>query len=313
MSQPIGERVRLADLPCSDLKVIEMIDTEMPQIDAAAIERDVRQELATFQSRYPLRSVEIERRPWVFRRTPGRAAAQMPIVMLPGIQGGGDIFFAVALLLGERMPVITINAPDIPDVAQIRAGLAGLLTKLGIRRANILGSSLGGYLAQSFALFHSDIVAQLVIANGFIDVSAFTSTLPPASTVAAMDAVELVQQNLRVLFAIPNRSEGEVRLKAAVKALVGPAQTLENYKSRVLLMMGAQPLAEAPIAPERVMILDDDHDPLLLPAMRDAVRKRFASSEQHSIDGGGHLPAVQRPALFAELLTQRLIADAPDH
>jgi pimeloyl-ACP methyl ester carboxylesterase len=47
--------------------------------------------------------------------------------------------------------------------------------------------------------------------------------------------------------------------------------------------------------------------------MRDAVRKRFARSEQHSIDGGGHLPAVQRPARFAELLTQRLIADAPDH
>jgi pimeloyl-ACP methyl ester carboxylesterase len=290
-----------------------MNDAEMPQIDAARIERDVRQKLATFQSRYPLRSLEIDRRTWVFRRTPGRAARQVPIVMLPGIQGGGDIFFEAALSLGELMPVITINAPDIQDVAQIRAGLAGLLSKLGIRRTNILGSSLGGYLAQSFALLHSDNVAQLVIANGFIDVAAFIITLPPASTVAAMDAADLVQQNLRALFAMPNRSEGEARLKAAVKALVGPAQTLENYKSRVLLMMGAQPLAEAPIAPERVMIIDDDHDPLLLPAMRDAVRKRFARSEQHSIDGGGHLPAVQRPARFAELLTQRLITDAPNH
>ena len=290
-----------------------MNDAEIPQIDAALIERDTCQKLATFQSRYPLRSLEIDRRTWVFRRTPGRAAGQVPIVMLPGIQGGGDIFFEVALSLGELMPVITINAPDIEDAAEIRAGLAGLLSKLGIRRANLLGSSLGGYLAQSFALLHPDNVAQLVIANGFIDVAPFTITLPPASTVAAMDAAELVQQNLRALFAIPSRSEGEVRLKAAVKTLVGPAQTLENYKSRVLLMMGAPPLAEAPIAPERVMIIDDDHDPLLLPAMRDAVRKRFARSEQHSIDGGGHLPAVQRPARFAELLTQRLITDAPNH
>jgi maspardin len=290
-----------------------MDDAQMPQIDAAAIERDVHQKLATFQSRYPLRSVEIERRTWFFRRTPGRAASQVPIVMLPGIQGGGDIFFEVALSLGELTPVITINAPDIHDVAQFREGLAGFLSKLAIRRANILGSSLGGYLAQSFALLHSNNIVQLVIANGFIDVAPFTITLPPVSIIAAMDAAELVQQNLRALLAIPNRSEGEVRLKAAVKALVGPAQSLENYKSRVLLMMGAQPVAEAPIEPERVMIIDDDHDPLLLPAMRDAVRKRFARSEQHSIDGGGHLPAVQRPARFAELLTPRLIADASDH
>jgi maspardin len=127
--------------------MIEMNDAEMQQIDAAVIERDTRQKLATFQSRYPLRSLEIHRRTWVFRRTPGRAAGQVPIVMLPGIQGGGDIFFEVALSLGGLMPVITINAPDIEDIAEIRAGLAGLLSKLGIRRANLLGSSLGGYLA----------------------------------------------------------------------------------------------------------------------------------------------------------------------
>src|ERR1700676_4043362 len=141
-----------------------MNDAEMPQIDAAVIERYTCQTLARFQFRYPLRSVEIDRRTWVFRRTPGRASGQVPIVMLPGIQGGGDLFFEVALSLGELMPVITINAPDIEDAAETRAGLAGLLSKLGIRRTNLLGSSLGGYLAQSFTLLHSDNVAQLVIA-----------------------------------------------------------------------------------------------------------------------------------------------------
>jgi pimeloyl-ACP methyl ester carboxylesterase len=44
--------------------------------------------------------------------------------------------------------------------------------------------------------------------------------------------------------------------------------------------------------------------------MRDAVRERFAQSEQHPIDGGGHLPAIQRPAIFADLLRRRFIGDA---
>jgi pimeloyl-ACP methyl ester carboxylesterase len=143
----------------------------------------------------------------------------------------------VGLSLGELMPVITINPPAIEDVARIRARPAGLLGRLGIRRTNLLGASLGGYLARNFVLLHSDNVAQLVIANGFIDVVAFTITLPPASTGAAMDAAGIVQQTLRALFFVPTRSEGDVRLKRAVKALFGLAQILENYKSHVLLIM----------------------------------------------------------------------------
>jgi pimeloyl-ACP methyl ester carboxylesterase len=150
------------------------------------------------------------------------------------------------LLLRNEMPLdIGSRSLDIlialveraGDVARIRARPAGLLGRLGIRRTNLLGASLGGYLARNFVLLHSDNVAQLVIANGFIDVVAFTITLPPASTGAAMDAAGIVQQTLRALFFVPTRSEGDVRLKRAVKALFGLAQILENYKSHVLLIM----------------------------------------------------------------------------
>jgi pimeloyl-ACP methyl ester carboxylesterase len=58
------------------------------------------------------------------------------------------------------------------------------------------------------------------------------------------------------------------------------------------------------------MPIDDDHDPMLPPDMRDAVRAQFRRSEQHAIDGGGHLPAIQRPARFADLLRRRLVRDA---
>ncbi len=69
--------------------------------NAAAVEADVSKELAVFQAHYPLRSKTVEGRSWVFRWTPGKSAEQRPIVMLPGIQGGGDIFFKVALALGD--------------------------------------------------------------------------------------------------------------------------------------------------------------------------------------------------------------------
>jgi maspardin len=281
-----------------------------PRIDIAAIEAGARSRLAKFQQTYPLRSVGVGGRTWAFRRTAGRSDNHLPVLMLPGIQGGGDILFEAALALGDAIPVITVSAPDIEDVTEMSASIERFMNAIGVDRANVVGSSLGGYLAQSVALRSPEMVDQLVIANGFIDVSTFVQRLPPAATVQNADAARLVEQNLRPLFAMPAADAGQVRLKAVVKALVGPMQTLENYKSRLLLVMGAYPLAAPSIPSERVMIIDDDHDPMLPPDMRDAVRARFRRSEQHAIDGGGHLPAIQRPAQFADLLRRRLVRDA---
>jgi maspardin len=276
----------------------------------ATVEADVSQNLAKFQSRYPLRSKTVAGRAWVFRRTPGKSANQCPIVMLPGIQGGGDIFFETVLALGEVLPIVTVNTPDIEDATEMVAETAGLLAALNLPRVNLVGSSLGGYLAQKFALDFPDRVEQLTIANGFIDIEAFRATAPPASSFVGMDAAAIVAKNVGDLLASPSLDDGQVRLKAAVKALVGPAQTLENYKSRMLLMMSATPLAAPPIAPDRVTIVDDARDPMIPPAMRAAVRKRFDRSEQHEIEGGGHLPAIQRPTIFADILRRRLMTDA---
>ena len=287
-----------------------MSDNTLSTDKVATIEADVSKELAMFQARYPLRSKTVAGRSWVFRRTPGKSAQQSPIVMLPGIQGGGDIFFKVVLALGVDLPIVTVNAPDIEDATAMVAGTADLLTALNLPRVNLIGSSLGGYLAQKFALDFPDRVEQLAIANGFIDIEPFRATAPSASSIAGMDAAALVAKNVGELLDSPSSDDGQVRLKAAVKALVGPAQTLENYKSRMLLMMSATPLAAPPISPDRVTIVDDDRDPMIPPAMRAAVRERFARSEQHAIDGGGHLPAIQRPTIFTDILRRRMMTDA---
>jgi maspardin len=286
-----------------------MSSAAKPKTDATTIEADARSKLSRFQQIHPLRSADVGGRAWVYRWTPGRSSEQLPVVMVPGIQGGGDVFFEVALVLGDLIPVITLNAPDIEDVTEISSDLVAFLRAIGVARANFVGTSLGGYLAQSVALRSPGIVDQLVIANGFIDVSTFVEKLPPAAAVRETDAVQLVEQNLQPLLAMPAFDEGQVRLKTVLKALVGVVQTLENFKSRLLLAMGAPRLAVPSIPAERVMIIDDDHDPILPPEMRDAVRKRFRRSEQHAIDGGGHLPAIQRPAQFVDLLRRRLVRD----
>jgi maspardin len=274
-------------------------------IDVSAERARSFDKLVKFQREYPLRSVNVNGRSWAFRRTLGRTAGQIPLVMLPGIQGGGDIFFETAMTLGRELPLITVSAPDIDDDAEMTEELAHFLLSLHLHRVHFLGSSLGGYLVQRFALSEPEIVDQLVIANGFYDATAFVAKLPPISTFVNMDAAVLVEKNLEPLMRGPEDDVGQVKLKAAVVALVGPMQTLDNYKSRLLLMIGSTPLMAPPISVERVMLIDDEHDPMIPPPMREAMRNRFATSELHRIDGGGHLPAIQRPEQFSTLLRQR--------
>jgi len=70
-----------------------MSSAAKPQTDAAAIEADARSKLSRFQQIHPLRSAGVGGRAWLYRRTPGRSSEQLPVVMMPVIQGGGDVFF----------------------------------------------------------------------------------------------------------------------------------------------------------------------------------------------------------------------------
>jgi maspardin len=262
--------------------------------------------LARFQQCYPRTAVRAAGTVWSFRRTPGQGTEATTILMLPGIQGGGDVFFDTALRLGAALPLLTVDAPDLDDVSTMTAATAAFLDALGLQRVHILGASLGGYLAQAFALAHPERVDQLLIANGFHDPRPFLSKLPPAATFAAMDAGSLVRKNLASLLEAPAEDPGVASLQAIMAALVGPVQSLTNYKSRLLLLMGAAPLDRPQIPDSRVMVVDDDQDPMVPAEMRNALRSRYANAELHAVTGGGHMPAIQRPAEFAELVGRRL-------
>jgi pimeloyl-ACP methyl ester carboxylesterase len=262
--------------------------------------------LALFQHSFPRTSVNAAGAVWTFRRTCGQASQARTIVMLPGIQGGGDVFFDAVLRLGAALPIVTVDAPDLDDVGTMTAATAAFLDALHLNRVHILGASLGGYLAQAFALAYPGRVDQLLIANGFYDPRPFLAKQPPAATVAAMDADSLVRKNLAALIEAPADDPGVACLQAVMAALVGPVQSMTNYKSRLMLLMGAKRLERPQIPDSRVMIVDDDQDPMVPAEMRNALRSRYAKAEHHAVSGGGHMPAIQRPAEFAELVGRRL-------
>ena len=93
-----------------------------------------------------------------------------PVVLVPGMDGTGLLFYRQVPLLARRYRVATYALRDTATQMDVLvADLAAVIDAVapGERRAIVVGESFGGTLALSFALAHPDKVSALVILNSF--------------------------------------------------------------------------------------------------------------------------------------------------
>lgn len=100
-----------------------------------------------------------------------------PLVIIPGATGGVDWEFRIIPVFSQEYKVVAFDnrgagqsdAPDVPYTTEMMADdLAGLLDAIGINSAHIWGSSMGGMIAQQFALLYPKRVISLILAcTGF--------------------------------------------------------------------------------------------------------------------------------------------------
>jgi pimeloyl-ACP methyl ester carboxylesterase len=264
---------------------------------------EVADRLTRFQSTYQEKVSLIDGQSWRYRRT-GNSAR--PLVMLPGIQGGGSVFFEVALALGGKLDLIMVTAPPIVDAAAMADAQAEFLLGLRVRKIDLFGSSLGGYLAQVFSIRHPDMVGQIFLANTFTDPRPFLAKAPSSDSVAAQAAAAVMASNIAPVLTAHATDAGQVAMQTVMRSLVGPVQTADEYKARLMTLLESRPIDRMPVSDDRVVLIDDDADPSILSEMRALIRGRYGSAWHYMIGGGGHLPAIQRPRSVVSALLDRL-------
>jgi pimeloyl-ACP methyl ester carboxylesterase len=91
------------------------------------------------------------------------------LVLINGLGFGRWGFFKQVPALSRHFATITFDARGERDREGVVGGLAGdvvdLLGHLGVNRAHVLGTSLGGLVAQKVALLRPDLVARLVLVS----------------------------------------------------------------------------------------------------------------------------------------------------
>lgn len=245
-----------------------------------------------------------------------------PLLLVHGMAGSWQTWLLNLEALGERHRVIAVDLPGFGGSVPLAAGsgfpgyintLRGLLDELGIERAAVVGHSLGGLVALSFAVAKPDRTACLVLVSaGGVELSAARLRMIQA----AFWLFRLVLLTPGVRRALVRSSGGRLVLSPAVhlwRAL--PLELVDQMMPRAIgpgfmeaVGFGSEQLRE--LAPERVdvpaLVVWGRRDRILPLAAGRALVARLCDAELVVLDDVGHCAMFEAPVEFDRLALEFL-------
>lgn len=256
-----------------------------------------------FAARHPEQRTLIGGREWGYVEA---GEAGPALLLIPGTLGRGDIFWQQIEALQGRARIVAVTYPGSGGVADWAGDLAELCGRLGLVRVTVLGSSLGGYLAQYFASAHPHIVERLIAANTLHSVAGIAARPPYSSDLDNAPIEELRIGFGRGLGAWRDAHPDQAELVDLLMAEVGGRIPEPELRARLKALKQGPELPPLDLPREQIATIESLDDPLIPLPMREAVRARLKPSVAYRFESGGHFPYVARPDFYVALLEEQL-------
>lgn len=253
-----------------------------------------------FAAQHPEQRIALNGRDWGFLDI-GTGPA---LILMPGTLGRCDIFWQQISALSDRLRIVSMSYPGTGDVADWANDIVAMMDHLDLEKTSILGSSLGGYLAQYVTGQAPDRFERLIAANTLHSVAGMDQRLP-----YALDLDTTPIDDLRAGFGkglnqwradYPDQSD----LVDLLLMEVGGRIPEMELRSRLKALKAGPELPDPRLPLARIFTIQADDDPLIPPEMRAAVRGRLHPSAAYRFLSGGHFPYIARPAEYTALLEQ---------
>jgi maspardin len=256
--------------------------------------------LKAFRAEHPARHLKVNGVDWEYVAYGEGVEA---ILFLHGMTGAYDIWWQQMEELKGRYRVVSVTYPAVDSLENLSDGVLAVMETEGIRKAHIVGTSLGGYLAQYLVATHPDRVLSAV----------FSNTFPPNDIIAAKNktigtvlpflpewVVLGVLRDSIVKSVYPASGNNEVTLAFLTEIVTGrmsKGQVVGRYHCVV------QPFS----APDpdklkiRVMIIEADNDPLVEKVLREQLKTVYPSAPVRTLSYG-HFPYLNRSTGFTGMI-----------
>ena len=251
----------------------------------------LRRALEEFRSTHPLRHAGA-----VEYVAGGRGGPAL--VVLPGGIGTAESAMGLVRALETDRRVLAVGYPPVDSMDAAADAVARVLDAEGIARADILGPSYGGMVAQCFLRRHPERIRKVVLSNTVAPDPALGVTTakwvrrlghvpaPLLRRLMAIRIASLYRGNPSRVFWKEYAAERFGRQDR--RELLTMLTRVADFNARRFLP------AESPIDAGRMLILDSERDELVTPEQRRRVRALYPGASSHTFAGAGHLVAATR-------------------
>lgn len=235
-----------------------------------------------------------------------------PLVILHGLFGTLENWGAQIKTLSEHFDVIAADLrnhgrsphSDEMNYRAMSNDLLELLDHLQLERINLMGHSMGGKAAMQFALDYPERVQRLIV----VDIAPVRYPSRHNEVIEGLKRIDLAQ--------LKSRSEADHTLSKYVDSAATRAFLLKNlYRNeqkrfawRMNLPVLEQQYASIGDAPDGeaytgpVLFIKGGESDYLLAEHQQPIQQLFPNAGFKIIAGAGHLPHVEKPAIFTRLV-----------
>lgn len=251
----------------------------------------------------PEQRVSLNGREWGLIDLDGSGPA---LLLIPGTLGRADIFWQQMAALKGRVRILSVSYPDSGGVEEWAGDLIAMISDRDIEKITVLGSSLGGYLAQYIAAVHPDRVERLIAANTLYD-TAPAKRNPPYSSDLDLAPIEELRNGFgRGLGAWADSHPEQAELVELLLQEVGGRIPELELRNRLKGIKNAPVLPASMGSPANTVTIEAADDPLIPQFMRDEVRAVLTPAVSYHFESGGHFPYLARPELYTTILEEQL-------
>lgn len=261
--------------------------------------------LKSFRQDYPLKQLRVNGVRWDYV-TMGKGRST--ILFLHGMAGACDIWWQQLMAMQDRYRVISVTYPAVHDLDSMAAGVLAILDTEQAGRVNVVGSSLGGYLAQYLLAKHPERVEGAVLSNTFPPNDVIAGKYRTTGMLLPFMPEWLVMSVFRESFrkqAYPAAGHSELVLAFLLEQSYG-RMSKEQVAGRFRCVIEPFLHADSKKPDIPVMIIESDNDPLIEPALRELLKKTYPEAPVHTLHNAGHFPYLNMHGEYTQLLEEFL-------
>ena len=243
-----------------------------------------------------------------------------PLLLISGVGYGAWFWHKIVPGLAAHYQVITFDnrgaggsshSAGPYTVSMMAADTAGLLDALKIKKAHVMGHSLGGFIAQELIVSRPDLVSKLVLAStnyGGMKVIPITPEAMEVLTNRDGDIMELVKRGIAIACA-PGFMEKQPALAQELinYRFTNPVPP-PQYQAQVMAGAGMAALTDEQVDHRMTaiqvptLILFGEFDRVVPPGNADFMAAKIAGAQIEILSGTGHIFAIEDPAATIEVI-----------